>query len=1089
MINRILPYLLVPAYLLIAPIAQAESGGQGDGETGNPDGGEEVDEPVSVVTGEVEKTSTDLYLHDTMPVHLIRIYRSANYFGSLGYNWRFNYENKLIVKPKSNEITEVTEQNTVRQYVDNLDGTYTPPKGVRDALTKNDDGSFTLSSKGLVRTFSKPDENDVCVLQSIVDRNGNALRFSHTSTGLLESITTTTGKRVDFFYDERKRVARAEDSLKRFITYEYSPQGNLVRVTKWTGAVSEYSYGEGSQIALVTSEKFPDGAVWRHEYDENGRCIAVMDPYDRKSKFVYHNGSTEVTDRRGFATTFFYDKDRNTTKKEHPSGQTEKSSYDYDKNRTRYEDPKGVVSTFEYDTKGDPTLSSDPVLGSYSIARAGGGSNSTKVTDAEGKTSELIYDGQGHLVGFRKFSGTTEYEYHKSGYLKAIRHANGLSTEYERYDNGLLKSIKDPLGHVHYHEYDPFGNEVLERWPDGALFTATYDAGGYQTSMTYPSGSSVGFTRNFSGRITAILDERNNTTSYEYDLLGNPAKVTYPDGLTEEYKHDANSNAVRYKNRSDAVIEYEYDSMNRLVRRTAPSGTTELIYEKGLLTKATNPSGTFAYEYDANGTLRSSAFDTWKVSYEYDTMRRMKRLIYPDGYAVEFAYDRTNFPVVIRAGDKPLVEYAYDVMNRKLSAKFSNGVTSSYEYDAVGQVISLKYVFKNDTIHHRYDYDAGGNLRAAQHDARELRYEYDKNRQLTKVTEDQDVIFETRYDPSGNRSFGEEDNVDGLNRYTKFSGQEVRYDRNGNVTYFNGITYSYDAENQLIEATSDVGKAQFSYDPWRRRVGRTIDRDGAPEETTFIYDGNKDIAHYRNGHLQRRIINGPSLDEIVCTQENGTIFFYHYDGQGNVLALSDESGDLLENRPCPPFGEFVAADTKLPAYSFAGREYESAIGGYYFRNRYYSPALGRFLSLDPSGFQDATNLYLYGLNNPLRHTDPMGLTIMGGGGSIGWGPWGGTGGLPDSIQGVPVPPGGFPPYPSDPSVPPGPGYGWKGNGPPGSDRGAWHNPNNDTSIHPDHNHAPPKGPHVDYIDENGNRWEIYPDERILPKDPPKECKT
>jgi RHS repeat-associated protein len=42
------------------------------------------------------------------------------------------------------------------------------------------------------------------------------------------------------------------------------------------------------------------------------------------------------------------------------------------------------------------------------------------------------------------------------------------------------------------------------------------------------------------------------------------------------------------------------------------------------------------------------------------------------------------------------------------------------------------------------------------------------------------------------------------------------------------------------------------------------------------------------------------------------------------------------------------------------------------RNRYYSPALGRFTSKDPIGFNGGNNLYRYANNNPLIYVDPYG---------------------------------------------------------------------------------------------------------------------
>lgn len=59
--------------------------------------------------------------------------------------------------------------------------------------------------------------------------------------------------------------------------------------------------------------------------------------------------------------------------------------------------------------------------------------------------------------------------------------------------------------------------------------------------------------------------------------------------------------------------------------------------------------------------------------------------------------------------------------------------------------------------------------------------------------------------------------------------------------------------------------------------------------------------------------------------------------------------------------------------TYTGREWDRETGLYYYRARYYDPNEGRFISRDPIGFVDGTNLYSYVEQNPVNSTDPTGL--------------------------------------------------------------------------------------------------------------------
>ncbi|MBV8619168.1 MAG: Ig-like domain repeat protein [Curvibacter sp.] len=110
-----------------------------------------------------------------------------------------------------------------------------------------------------------------------------------------------------------------------------------------------------------------------------------------------------------------------------------------------------------------------------------------------------------------------------------------------------------------------------------------------------------------------------------------------------------------------------------------------------------------------------------------------------------------------------------------------------------------------------------------------------------------------------------------------------------------------------------------------------------------------------------------------------TITYFHNDIAGTPLMATDAKGSQLWKESYRPYGERTlnnAAGTDNNKLWFTGKAYEASTGLSYLGARYYAPALGRFIGIDPKEVQaedvHSFNRYAYANNNPFKYVDPDG---------------------------------------------------------------------------------------------------------------------
>ncbi|MBI5360699.1 MAG: RHS repeat-associated core domain-containing protein, partial [Planctomycetes bacterium] len=121
--------------------------------------------------------------------------------------------------------------------------------------------------------------------------------------------------------------------------------------------------------------------------------------------------------------------------------------------------------------------------------------------------------------------------------------------------------------------------------------------------------------------------------------------------------------------------------------------------------------------------------------------------------------------------------------------------------------------------------------------------------------------------------------------------------------------------------------------------------------------------------------NTPFLDENISMSRGGQSYYYMQDGLGSVRQLLNPlTQQPLNSYDYNAWGESVSEQELVPnTFKYTGREWDNETSNYYFRSRYYSPAIGKFNQKDGIGFDGGFNLYIYVENNPNISTDPFGL--------------------------------------------------------------------------------------------------------------------
>ena len=547
-----------------------------------------------------------------------------------------------------------------------------------------------------------------------------------------------------------------------------------------------------------------------------------------------------------------------------------------------------------------------------------------------------------------------DYAQHLVSELIQTQDRENHATVYTYDKANRLISITDAENRTLTFDYDNAGNMTSYKDPSNNETTFAYNGKNLMTLITFPNATPYGVTThgydyNEGGQLVSETDRKGTLFLYTYDNAGNLIEKEYPDQTTVTYTYNNLEQLSSVTARNGVVTEYSFDDLDRV---------TEVAFNSG-----TDNEKTVGYQYDLNN------------------MRT--RLTYPDAQYITYAYNALNqLSNIHDQEDNEDYGFSYDATGRMSQITLPNGITSTYSYDNDANITGITNVRGLTPVsNHTYTHDNEGNILTKGGSWGDYTFDYNNVYELIQAVHGLNTVNYT-YDGANNRvtAAGVSYTSNALNQYTQIGANSLTYSQGGELLTYNGATYSYNADQKLIQGIKGTNTVNFTYDCSLRRSSTSLNN---VIQEQYIYDGEDVIADYdASWGLLRKYIFAPGTDNILAMKTSSTNYYYLKDHLGSVKELTNTLGNVIEQYDYTEYGQVSFYDGSMNSitgtaysnrYLYTGREYDQNLGIYYYRARFYSPEIGRFLTPDPKIFIDGPNVYGYVNNNPLKFLDPYGL--------------------------------------------------------------------------------------------------------------------
>ncbi len=749
--------------------------------------------PVQTLASVVDSTTPAPGIPLTFSRQYMQPISGRYQLGPLGRGWVDNWEISLSADSQGN--VTVADQGQDLFFALNPDGSFQAVSGLDDKLTLSN-GDYTLrESDGTTMTFNA--QGDLAVMQ---DTNGNTITAGYTG-GMLTSLTSSDGEVLRISYNSAGLIDKVTDPSGQVTTYAYDSTDQLLTTVSGPQGTNLYTYISGQDIAqqyALASITSADGTHEYFSYDAMGRLVQTSHDSDAEQiDYAYPSvGVVTITDASGDTTTELFNEFGSLVQVTDPLGNTTQEQYNANQNLTDLITPVGTTYQYSYNSAGDLVQEVNPLGETTSMTYTAQFNQLASVTDPGGNTTTYSYNADGDLVSTVYADGSaTSADYNPEGLPTTTTDADGQAVSYQYNAAGQVTEEKLADGTQESFTYDSQG-ELASTTDSTGTTTYHYNSADELTSVTYPSGETLTYTYNSEGQRISLVDSASGfAVDYNYNAVGQLASLTDANGDSlVTYTYDVDGRLSEQANSNGTYTTYSYDADSNILEliNYGPGGAIQSSFAytyNSLNERATESTldGTWTYSYDAAGELTSAVFASTNaavpdqnLAYVYDAAgNRVETII--NGTTTNYTTNNRNEYTAVGG-----TTYEYDA-NGNLTSEINSSGTTTFTYNSLNQLTEV--VTPTDTW--TYQYNALGERVSATHNGQTIVYVLDPTGQGNVVA---------AYNRAGQLVA---DYAYGLGLVSQTGPTGTDY-------------YQFDAIGSIVGVTNNAGvlEDQYTYDPF-----------------------------------------------------------------------------------------------------------------------------------------------------------------------------------------------------------------------------------------------------------------------------------